>query len=97
MHCNFQHCDVYVERFAALIALRSMAMRVMVYDATGDIVFSYDTARNTVSLFPGRLEKARIVEALQEAAFFILDGPEPAPEGRTLRQHLIDGDEGEDF
>ncbi len=72
-------------------------MRVMVCDETGDIVFSYDTRRDTVSLFPARLEKARVIEALQEAAFFILDGPEPAPEGHTFRQHLIDGDEGEDF
>jgi hypothetical protein len=41
------------------------------------------------------LEKAQVVEALQEAAFFILNGPAPAPESRTFRQNVFEGDEGE--
>jgi hypothetical protein len=70
-------------------------MRVVVYDDAGDIAFSYDLRRDTFSLCPGRLEKARVVEALQEAAFFIRNGPAPAPESRTFRQNVFEGDEGE--
>jgi hypothetical protein len=43
----------------------------------------------------GRLEKAQVVEALQEAAFFIMDSPAPSPDGRNFRQHMSEGDEGE--
>ncbi len=71
-------------------------MRVIVYDESGDVALSYETQRDTISLFPGRLEKAQVIEALQEAAFFVLDGPVPAPEGRTLRRHVVQTDEGED-
>ena len=35
------------------------------------------------------------VEALQEAAFFVIDGPAPTPEGRNFRQHVFEGDQGE--
>jgi hypothetical protein len=38
-------------------------MRVVVYDEAG-------AAAHSVSLCPGRLEKAQVIEALQEAAFF---------------------------
>ena len=62
-------------------------MRVVVYDAVGEIAL--------VSLCPGRLEKAQVIEALQEAAFFIMDAPPPTPEGRTFRQHVFEGDDGE--
>ena len=44
------------------------------------------------SLCPGRLEKARVVEALQEAAFFIMDAPAPSPESRNFRQHMYEWD-----
>jgi hypothetical protein len=37
-----------------------------------------------VALRPGRLEKAQVVEALQEAAFFVMDGPASTPERRAL-------------
>ena len=48
-------------------------MRVVVYDEMGDIALDYHTHRDTAALCPGRLEKAQVVEALQEAAFFIMD------------------------
>ena len=70
-------------------------MRVVVYDEMGDIALDYHTHRDTAALCPGRLEKAQVVEALQEAAFFIMDTPAPAPEGRTFRQHVYEGDQGE--
>jgi hypothetical protein len=61
----------------------------------GDIALDYHTQRDMVSLCPGRLEKAQVVEALQEAAFFIMDSPAPSPEGRNFRQHVFEGDQGE--
>ena len=64
-------------------------MRVIVHDEVGDIAFSYDTQKDTVSLCPGRLAKARV------AAFFIMDGPAPTPDSRAFRQHVFDGDDGE--
>ena len=70
-------------------------MRVVVYDEMGDIALDYHTHRDIAALCPGRLEKAQVVEALQEAAFFIMDAPAPAPEGRTFRQHVYEGDQGE--
>jgi hypothetical protein len=70
-------------------------MRVVVYDEMGDIALDYHTHRDTAALCPGRLEKAQVVEALQEAAFFIMDAPAPTPEGRTFRQHVYEGDQGE--
>jgi hypothetical protein len=38
-------------------------MRVIVYAEAGDVAFDYYTQRDTVSLCPGRLEKAQVVEA----------------------------------
>jgi hypothetical protein len=35
------------------------------------------------------------VEALQEAAFFIMAAPAKAPRARNFRQHLFEGDHGE--
>jgi hypothetical protein len=32
---------------------------------------------------------------LQEAAFFIMDGPAPRPERRAFRHHVYEGDQGE--
>ena len=69
-------------------------MRVIVYDEVGGVALDYDTRSDSVSLCPGRLEKAQVVEALQEAAFFILDTPAPAPEGRAFRQHVYEGTRG---
>ena len=70
-------------------------MRVVVYDEAGEIALDYDTRRDTLSLCPGRLEKAQVVEALQEAAFFVMDGPAPTPEGRNFQEHIFEGDQGE--
>lgn len=70
-------------------------MRVVMYDEADDVALDYDTRRDTLSLCPGRLEKAQVVEALQEAAFFVMDGPAPTPEGRNFRQHVFEGDRGE--
>jgi hypothetical protein len=70
-------------------------LRIVVYDEAGDIALDHDTQKDTVSLCPGRLEKARVVEALQGAAFFIMDGPAPSPEGRSFRQFVCEGDDGE--
>ena len=70
-------------------------MRVVVYDEAGDVAFDYFTHKDTVSRCPGRLEKAQVVEPLQEAAFFIMDAPAPSPETRNLRQHVFEGDHGE--
>jgi hypothetical protein len=70
-------------------------MRIVVYDQLGDVALDYDTQRNTVSLCPGRLEKAQVVEAFQEAAFFIMDAPAPSPEDRSFRQNVCEGDQGE--
>jgi hypothetical protein len=46
-------------------------MRIVVFDEADDVASSYDTRRDTLALCPGRLEKAHVIEALQEAAFFI--------------------------
>ena len=70
-------------------------MLVTVYDETGDVAFRFDTRRDSVALCPGRLEKAHVIEALQQAAFFIMDGPATSPDGRTHRQHVFQGDDGE--
>ena len=63
-------------------------MRVVVYDAVGEIALDYYTQTDSV-------QKAQVIEALQEAAFFIMDAPPPTPEGRTFRQHVFEGDDGE--
>jgi hypothetical protein len=70
-------------------------MRVVVYDEVGGLALDYDTRRDTLSLCPGRLEKAQVIESLQEAAFFIMDAPAPSPEDRNFRQHVFEGDQGE--
>ena len=70
-------------------------MLVVVYDDAGDIAFRFDTHKDTVSLCPGRLEKAQVIEALHEAAFFIMDAPAPTPEDRSFRQNIYEGDQGE--
>ena len=70
-------------------------MRVLVYDEWGDVALDYDTRTDMVPLCPGRLEKAQVVEALQEAAFFIMDGPAPPPDSRAFRGHVFEGDDGE--
>ena len=70
-------------------------MRVVVYDEVGGLALDYDTRRDTLSLCPGRLEKAQVIESLQEAAFFIMDAPAPSPESRNFRQHIYEGDQGE--
>ena len=70
-------------------------MLVVVYDYAGDIAFRFDSQRDTVALCPGRLEKAHVVETLQEAAFFIMDGPVPTPDARAHRTHVFEGDDGE--
>jgi hypothetical protein len=49
-------------------------MRVVVYDEAGEIALDYNTRSDTLSLCAGRLEKALVVEALLEAAFFVMDG-----------------------
>ena len=68
-------------------------MRVVVYDETGEMTLDYDTRSDTLSLCPGRLEKAQVVESLQEAAFFVR--PAPTPEGRNFRHHVFEGNQGE--
>jgi hypothetical protein len=70
-------------------------MRVVVYDEAGGLAFDYHTQKDTLSLCPGRLEKAQVVEALQAGAFFIMDAPAPSPEARNFRQHVLEGDHGE--
>jgi hypothetical protein len=70
-------------------------MLVVVYDDVGDLAFRFDTQRDTLALYPGRQEKAHVVETLQEAAFFIMDGPTPSPDDRTYRPHVFEGDDGE--
>ena len=37
-------------------------MRVVVYDEVGGLALDYDTRRDTLSLCPGRLEKAQVIE-----------------------------------
>jgi hypothetical protein len=68
---------------------------LFVYDEAGEVALDYYIQKDTPSLCPGRLEKARVVEALQEAAFFIMDAPAPSPENRNIRQHVYEGDQGE--
>lgn len=70
-------------------------MRVIVYDEAGDIAFSYNTRGNTLSLCPGQLENAQVVEALQDAVLFIMDGPVPPAENRSFRRHEMDDDDGD--
>ena len=67
--------------------LGSIIMRVVVYDEMGAIALDYHMHRDAAALCPGRLEKARVVEALQEAAFFIMDAPAPAR--RPIRAELV--------
>ena len=69
-------------------------MRVVVYDETGEMTLDYDTRSDTLSLCPGRLEKAQVVESLQEAAFFVTPGPVPTPEGRNFRAPRFRGGPG---
>ena len=66
-------------------------MRVIVYDDAGDVAFDYYTQGDTISLCPGRLEKAQVVEALQEAAFFIMDAPVPSPRPATFDSMCLRG------
>ena len=77
------------------LRLGSEAMRVVLYDELGGVALDYHTRQNTVALCPGRLEKAQVVEALQEVALFVIDGPAPTPERRNFRQHVFEGDQGE--
>ena len=56
----------------------------------GEVALDYHTLMDTVALCPGRQEKARVDEALQEAAFFIMDSPAPSPEDRNFRQHMYE-------
>ncbi len=65
------------------------------YDEAGDIALSYDTRSDTLSLCPGRLENAQVVEALQDAVLFIMDGPAPRAENRNFRRHEMDEDDGD--
>jgi hypothetical protein len=44
-----------------------------------EIALDYYTQTDSVSLCPGRLEKAQVIEALHEAAFFIMDAPPQTP------------------
>jgi len=78
------------------LRLGALPMRVVVYDEAGDIALDYYTKKDSVSLCPGRLEKAQVVEALQEAAFFIMDAPAPSPEGRNFRQLVFEGTRASD-
>ena len=66
-------------------------MRVVVYDEAGDVAFDYHTQKDTVSLCPGRLEKAQVVEALQEAAFFIMEPRHQAPRPATFDSMCLRG------
>ena len=77
------------------LRLGSKAMPVVLYDEFGGVALDYHTRQNTVALCPGRLEKAQVIESLQEAAFFIMDAPAPSPESRNFRQHIYEGDQGE--
>jgi hypothetical protein len=70
-------------------------MRVVVYDQLGEVALDYRTQINAVTLCPRRLEKAQVVEALQEAVLFVMDGPAPSPEERNFRQPEFVGDDGE--
>jgi hypothetical protein len=70
-------------------------MPIVVYDEAGDLAVDHGPQKATVSLCPGRLEKARVAEVLQEAAFFIMGGPAPTPEARNFRQAAFEGDDGE--
>jgi hypothetical protein len=70
-------------------------MRIVVYDDAGGVALDHDPLKEPVTLCPGRLEKARVVEALQEAAFFLMGGPAPSPEGRNFRRAAFEGDDGE--
>ena len=72
-----------------------MLSATCVYDEAGGVALDYCIQKDTPSLCPGRLEKARVVEALQEAAFFIMDAPAPSPESRNFRQHMYEWDQGE--
>ena len=36
-------------------------MRVVVYDEMEDVALDYDTRKDTLSLCPGRLEKAQVI------------------------------------
>ena len=81
---------------SAPACLGTIPMRVVVYDVAGEIALDYDTRSDTLSLCPGRLEKAEVVEALQEAAFFVMDAPAPPPGGETSESMCSRGTRGSD-
>ena len=43
----------------------------------------------------GDFENAQVVEALQDAVLFIMDGPVPPAENRSFRRHEMDDDDGD--
>jgi hypothetical protein len=90
---NFNFVDA--SKGSGQLAFRSRSMLVVVYDDVGEVAFRFETQRDTLALCPGRLEKAHVVEALQEAAFFIMDGLAPPPDSRAFRRHVFEGDDGE--
>ena len=53
------------------------------------------TAAGYRCVLSGAAREGAGVEALQEAAFFVMDGPAPTPERRNFRQHVYEGDQGE--
>ena len=71
------------------LRLGALPMRVVVYDEAGAAALDYYTKKDSASLCPGRLEKAGVVEALQEAT------PAPSPDARNFRQLVFEGDQGE--
>ena len=69
-------------------------MRVLVYDEAAMFLRLSYARRMPVSLCPGRLEKARVVEAFQRRRSSS-GRPGTEPRGPQLRQHVFEGDRGE--
>lgn len=76
--------------------LRWGAKRCELFCTTNWAASPSTTTRGRIPLrfCPGRLEKAQVVEALQEAALFVIDGPEPTPE-RIFDSMYMRGDQKE--
>ena len=59
------------------------------------ISHSATTTREYLIALSGAIENAQVVEALQDAVLFIMDGPVPPAENRSFRRHEMDDDDGD--
>jgi hypothetical protein len=66
-------------------------MRIVVYDEAGDVALDHNPVKETVSLCPGRLEKARVVERCRRRRSSSWAGRPPPPRAATFASLLLKG------